>query len=72
MANVHSSINFGLVNIPVVMNPVIRNNDSSFNQLHEKCKSRINYIKYCPTCKTKISKIRVGGRGTYYCKNCQK
>ena len=25
----------------------------------------------CPTCKTKISKIRVGGRGTYYCEKCQ-
>lgn len=26
----------------------------------------------CPSCKAKISKIRVGGRGTYYCPNCQK
>jgi len=26
----------------------------------------------CPTCKTKIMKIKVGGRGTYYCENCQK
>lgn len=26
----------------------------------------------CPNCKTKISKIRIGGRGTYYCPNCQK
>lgn len=25
----------------------------------------------CPTCKTKIDKIRVGGRGTYYCPKCQ-
>lgn len=36
MPNIHSSINFGLVNIPVLMNPIIRNNDSSFNQLHDK------------------------------------
>ena len=27
--------------------------------------------QYCPSCNEKIIKIRVGGRGTYYCKNCQ-
>ena len=26
----------------------------------------------CPVCKTKILKIRVGGRGTYFCPTCQK
>lgn len=26
----------------------------------------------CPLCKTAIIKIKIGGRGTYYCKNCQK
>lgn len=26
----------------------------------------------CPICKNKIIKIKVGGRGTYYCPNCQK
>ena len=26
----------------------------------------------CYNCKTKVIKIRVGGRGTYYCPNCQK
>lgn len=26
----------------------------------------------CPTCGTTIDKIRVGGRGTYYCPKCQK
>jgi len=26
----------------------------------------------CPECNNKITKIRVGGRGTYYCENCQK
>ena len=33
------------------MNQVIRNNDTSFNQLHKKCLNRIKYIKYCPHCK---------------------
>ena len=26
----------------------------------------------CPECKTKIEKIKVGGRGTYFCPTCQK
>lgn len=26
----------------------------------------------CPECNTKIEKIKVGGRGTYFCPNCQK
>ena len=26
----------------------------------------------CPSCKGKITKIKVNGRGTYYCDNCQK
>ena len=54
MPNVHSSISFGLVNIPIIMNPIIRNNDTSFNQLHKKCLNRIEYIKYCPHCKDEV------------------
>lgn len=54
MANIHSNISFALVNIPVVMNPVIKNNDTSFNQLHDKCMHRIKYIKYCPHCKRDV------------------
>lgn len=54
MANLHSSISFGLVNIPVVMNSVIKNNDTSFNQLHDKCNHRISYVKYCPHCKKEV------------------
>ena len=26
----------------------------------------------CPICNKKITKIKIGGRGTYYCENCQK
>jgi len=54
MPNIHSNISFALVNIPVVMNPIIKNNDTSFNQLHDKCKQRIKYIKYCPHCKKDV------------------
>ena len=54
MPNVHSNISFGLVNIPVIMNPLIKNNDTSFNQLHKKCMHRIKYIKYCDHCKKEV------------------
>ena len=49
-----TSISFGLVNIPVEINPVIKNNDISFNQLHKKCLSKIRYVKYCPHCKKEV------------------
>ena len=51
MPNIHSNISFALVNIPVLLNPIIKNNDTSFNQLHKKCLNRVKYIKYCPKCK---------------------
>ncbi len=54
MPNIKSSVSFGLVNIPVLLNPVIHNNDVSFNQLHKKCSSRISYVKYCPHCKVDV------------------
>lgn len=54
MPNIHSNITFGLVNIPVVMNPIIKNNDTSFNQLHNKCLTRVKYIKYCEHCKKNL------------------
>lgn len=35
-------------------------------------KLKVHTMKKCPTCKEDIKKIRVGGRGTYFCLNCQK
>ena len=55
----HSAITFGLVNIPIVMKPVIQNNDTQFNQLHEKCKQRISYIKYCKHCKVEVKEKNI-------------
>lgn len=54
MANYKSAISFGLVHIPVALNPIIRNNDTSFNQLHKKCHNRIKYLKYCPHCDEEV------------------
>lgn len=59
MPNIHSNISFALVNIPVVINPIIRNNDTSFNQLHDKCLQRIKYIKYCPHCKKDVKEAEI-------------
>ncbi len=55
MPNVHSNISFGLVNIPIIMNPLIKNNDTSFNQLHKKCMHRIKYVKYCEHCQKEVT-----------------
>lgn len=49
-----TSISFGLVNIPVQIQPIIKNNDIAFNQLHKKCGSRISYVKYCSHCKKEV------------------
>lgn len=49
-----TAITFGLVHIPVRLNPVIKNNDTSFNFLHKKCLNRVKYVKYCPICKKDV------------------
>ena len=54
-----TSISFGLVNIPVEINPIIKNNDIAFNQLHKKCLSRIRYVKYCPHCKKEVKQTDI-------------
>jgi len=59
MPTIHSNISFGLVNIPIIMNPLIKNNDTSFNQLHKKCLNRIQYVKYCPQCKIPLKENEI-------------
>ena len=54
MALFKTAITFGLVNIPVRLSPVIKNNDTSFNYLHKPCLNRVSYIKYCPVCKKDV------------------
>lgn len=48
------AISFGLVHIPIEINPVIYNNDKAFNQLHKKCGERIKYQKICPHCDVEV------------------
>ena len=59
MANMKSDISFGLVNIPIVYNPIIKNNDTSFNQLHKKCLNRVHYQKYCNHCKKSLKETDI-------------
>lgn len=59
MANMKSEISFGLVNIPVIYNPIIKNNDTSFNQLHKKCLHRVHYQKYCSYCKKPLKETDI-------------
>ncbi|MCI8394343.1 MAG: Ku protein [Bacilli bacterium] len=59
MPNIHSNISFALVNIPVVMNPIIKNNDTAFNQLHKKCLHRVSYVKYCSHCKEPLKEPEI-------------
>ena len=43
----NGSINFGLVTIPVKLFTAVRENDLSFNMLHNKDKGRINFQRVC-------------------------
>lgn len=73
--NLHESIRF-------VMNKSIEKGGSTDRNYVNADGSRGNYLEYaavyhkngqpCKRCGTEISKIRVGGRGTHFCKNCQK
>ncbi len=65
---INSNISFGLVNIPIIMNPIIKDNDTSFNQLHEKCLNKIKYVKYCPHCKKDLKESDIV-KGYEYEKN---
>ncbi len=59
MPNIHSNISFALVNIPVTLTPIIKNNDTTFNQLHKKCENRIKYLKYCPHCQKNVKENEI-------------
>jgi DNA end-binding protein Ku len=43
-------ITFGLISVPVRLFTAARSDRISFNQLHEKCHTRVKQQLYCPTC----------------------
>ena len=53
------SISFGLVNIPVRLYTATEDRPVKFHFLHKKCNSRIQYKKYCPTCKTDVEQEEI-------------
>ncbi len=51
----------------------IRSFTSSFHHIgHYQDKLLVHTKEYCPICKKKLEVIRIGGRSSYYCTNCQK
>ncbi|MCP3027306.1 Ku protein [Halobacillus sp. A5] len=49
------TISFGLVNIPIKLHAATENKDVKLRQLHEECKSPIEYKKRCPVCDKEVS-----------------
>ncbi|WP_082232317.1 Ku protein [Halobacillus massiliensis] len=49
------TISFGLVNIPVKLHAATDNKDVKLRQLHDECKSPIEYKKRCPVCEKEVA-----------------
>ncbi|MFZ5634792.1 MAG: Ku protein [Bacillota bacterium] len=48
------AVSFGLIFVPVKMYAATEKKDVKFNYLHEKCRTPIQYRKYCPYCETEV------------------
>jgi DNA end-binding protein Ku len=53
------AISFGLVTIPIRMYVATDNNEFHFRQLHEECKTPIQYKKWCPHCDRQIEQREI-------------
>ncbi|MCD5323978.1 MULTISPECIES: Ku protein [Pontibacillus] len=53
------TISFGLVNIPVKLHSATENKDISLRQLHDECKSPIEYERTCPVCEREVEKEEI-------------
>ncbi len=49
------SISFGLVSIPVKLYPAIQGHALGFTLLHDRCKTPLQYERWCPTCNEKVA-----------------
>ncbi|GAB6157631.1 Ku protein [Desulfotomaculum varum] len=49
------AVSFGLVYVPVKMYAATERKSVKFNYLHEKCKTPIQYRRYCPFCNTEVA-----------------
>ncbi len=48
-------IGFGLVSIPIQVYKAMESERVTTHWIHQACKSRIQYQKYCPVCETRVS-----------------
>jgi len=53
------AVSFGLIYVPVKMYAATEKKDIKFNYLHEKCKTPIQYRKYCPYCEAEVAQEEV-------------
>lgn len=49
------AVSFGLVYVPVKMYSATEKKDVRFNYLHDKCKTPVQYRRYCPYCDVEVS-----------------
>lgn len=47
----NGNLTFGLVNIPIELYTAIQSQPMDFDMLHAKCKTKLQYQRWCPTCK---------------------
>ena len=48
------AVSFGLVFVPVKLYAATEKKDIRFNYLHEKCKTPVQYRRFCPYCETEV------------------
>lgn len=48
------AVSFGLVYVPVKMYAATEKKNIKFNYLHEKCKTPVQYRRFCPYCNTEV------------------
>lgn len=48
------AVSFGLVYVPVKLYTATEKKDIKFNFLHEKCKTPVQYRRYCPYCRSEV------------------
>ncbi|MDO7787086.1 non-homologous end joining protein Ku [Desulforamulus aquiferis] len=53
------AVSFGLVYVPVKMYAATEKKNIKFNYLHEKCKTPIQYRRYCPYCDAEVENEQI-------------
>ena len=48
------AVSFGLVFVPVKLYAATEKKDIRFNYLHEKCKTPVQYRRFCPYCEKEV------------------